>query len=438
MIFSRVISVVVLLSGVALALFGLLLDSILLDSQPGFSLPQLLIVAVGVGLAGFGWRLRRDRLRKRLARQLRANLGKAMLVALVTMVALELVLTLVGYSTYYPVELPVPNREIIDWFICDAQMGCRYQHEAARGACEAGELIGLHCVFNSLGFADSDEFVASADLAERHRVLVLGDSFSHGYSADVGFSYVATIEKALPEIVLWNLGIAGTGTNQALASFRGIAPIMQPHLTILGFYVGNDFVDNRLAIEKTIAHSRLDGGVRTMDLVFEGRWGALYEVEPETMMRYRRSNVNPPPNELERIIGLTRLGSILLRSMDALCPLFDGVRFAAQVEVTSDLLQALQAETDAMDSQLLVLVIPEKEDFSTKTDKYTTAIDLMRQSSIPYLEVINSLQVMDDYSDIDWHWNNSGHRVVGDILAECIEAFFAAGSLSACDRVVLP
>ena len=436
---SQLLGAMVFLAGVALALFALLLDFILVRSEPGIGLPQLLIAALGLALAGLGWRLRYDSFRERLARKLRAHLGKSALIALLTIFVLELSLVLVGYPTYYPVESPETYLEIVDWFGCDAQMGCRYQHEAARNACEAGELEGLHCLFNTLGFADSDEFVASADLARRNRVLVMGDSFAQGFNADAGFSFVATIENELPEIALWNLGMAATSTNQALASFIGIAPIMRPQLALLGFYVGNDFIGNRWAFDKWIAHNQ--GGrktVRSINMVLEGRWGRLYEVEPMTLLGYSHINVNPPPNELERLVGLTRLGAILLRSMDALSPLFDGLKWHARVAATRDVLRQLQAATVELDSQLLVMVIPAKADFPTKTEKYMAAIDLMRELAIPYLEVIDRLQVIDDYHEYDLHWNNSGHGIVGDFLAECIEAFFAAGSLSACDRVVLP
>ncbi|MCY4147149.1 MAG: hypothetical protein OXE95_08470 [Chloroflexi bacterium] len=424
-----------IVAGVFVALFGLLLDRIFQSSNPGIRMPQLLIAALGAALALVGV-ASRGRLP---VAGLRANLGKIILITLVTLVMVEAALIVTGYSTYYPVDLPKTNRKIVDWFGCDAAMGCRFQYEAARDACEAGELRDMFCIFNTQGFADTDEFVASADLFQRNRTLVLGDSFTQGDGADVGFSYVATIEKTLPEIALWNLGINRSGTNQALASFRGIAPIMQPQLTILGFTVGNDFRDNRLTIEKAFALNKDNRpGADSWPLELEGRWGGLYEVEPLTLLVYSPTNISPPPNELERLTGLTRLGSILLRSLDALSPLFDGIKWNEQVAVTRGLLQQLQAAIAAMDSQMLVLIILSKEDFPTKTEKYTTAIGLMRELAIPYLEVFDRLQGLADYEVHGTHWNNSGHGKVGKLLSECIEDFFAAGSLSACDHVVRP
>ncbi len=421
----KILSWLTIAAGLFLALFGLLLDYILSSSEPGIGLPQLLIAFAGLGMVALGLFL--QRVKKQLPQ--RGHLGKGILVTLVTLIAIELALAVAGYATYYPSEEPETYKEIVDWFHCDATLGCRFNHHAAQRACETGELTDLLCVFNPQGFADHDEFVASEELAQRNRVLVLGDSFTHGFSADVGFSYVDVIEKALPDIALWNLGISATGTNQALASFAGIAPIMQPQLTILGFFVGNDFSNNRFELGKTVIYHGRRSGVMTTDYALEDRWGlSIYEVDPMTALRYSSTNRKPPPNELEHLVGLTRLGAVLLSSMDAMSPIFDGVKWTARVAETRVLLQQLLESTAKIDSQLLVLIIPAKEDFPTKTERYTTAIDLMRDLSIPYLEVINKLSLTEDYQAAnDIHWNNRGHRIVGEILADYIDGFFSGG-----------
>ena len=56
---------------------------------------------------------------------------------------------------------------------------------------------------------------------------VLGDSFTAGYNAEIGKSYVETIEANLPDSIVWNTAIGGTGTNHALASFESLAPLLK-------------------------------------------------------------------------------------------------------------------------------------------------------------------------------------------------------------------
>ena len=82
--------------GLIIALFGASADYILPTSSPGLNLPQLLVIAAGLSLAwGAG----------RLARGLREHGGKAIVIALFTLLALELILTAVGTTVYFPTEV---------------------------------------------------------------------------------------------------------------------------------------------------------------------------------------------------------------------------------------------------------------------------------------------------------------------------------------------
>ncbi len=435
---TKLTSMLLIVAGLGLALFGLLLDFILLSSNPGFSLPQLLIIAAGAGLALVGWLLRRDKFRQRLANDLRVNLGKALIVTLITLVVLEIGLGLLDYSTYYPSDLPELNAQIADEKPC-GELGCRILPQLGKQACETlAHIPPRFCNLNALGYADSDEFVASADLAERDRVLFLGDSFTHGFSADLGSSFVETVESALPEMAIWNLGIGGLGTNHALASFRGIAPIMQPQLTILGFFADNDFYDNQFRIESRVAILSEETFASLLNTELRGRWGGNFFAAPELVLQYRPHDIYPPPNELERIVGLTRLGTLVLRGLDAFSQTIGTSQQRLETHITRGYLAQLRDEAAAQHSHFLILLIPAKQDFSGLTAEYKAALALFRQLGIPHLEVMDRLAVAADYQEHDDHWNNSGHIKVGELLTDCIEAFFAAGSLSACDKVVMP
>lgn len=437
-IVARLFAWLLIAAGLALALFGLLLDFILPSSSPGISLPQLLIAAAGIGLAVLGLFLRRDKVRQRLLHDLRANLGKVLIIALITLFVLEIGLGLLDFSTYYPSDLPEVKAQVADEKPC-GELGCRILPQLSKQACATLERIPPRfCILNALGYADTDEFVASADLARRDRVLFLGDSFTHGFSADLGSSFVETVESALPEMAIWNLGIGGLGTNHALASFRGIAPIMQPQLTILGFFADNDFYDNQFRIESRVALLTEETFASLLNTELRGRWGGNYFSAPELILQYRPHGIYPPPNELERIIGLTRLGTLVLRSLDAFSQAIGTSQPRLEAHITRGYLAQLRNEAAAQHSQFLILLIPAKQDFSGLTAEYKTALALFRDLGIPHLEVMDQLDVAADYQEHDDHWNNSGHMKVGEILADCIEDFFAAGSLSACDKVVMP
>lgn len=100
------------------------------------------------------------------------------------------------------------------------------------------------------GFLGPHDFepLSDAELQGLERILVLGDSFTYGLSADLGKSYVETIQANRADAMIWNTGMSGTGAVQALSLYTRFAPMLRPQLTILGF-VTNDFSGNLLALK---------------------------------------------------------------------------------------------------------------------------------------------------------------------------------------------
>ncbi len=419
-------------AGLALALFGLLLDYILLGSQPGIGLPQILVVAAGAGLAMFGWRLRHYK----PPPDLRANLSKATVITVITFVCIEAALTIGGSATYFH-----DNRQTneVVWLRlrrCGAE-ACSYDYERMQEACQRGVMTERYCAINRAGYRDDDEFVQpGTDITER--ILLLGDSFTHGFIADVGYAFAEQLDAQLPDALVWNTGITGNGTNSALAAFRVYAPLLQPHLTILGFYASNDFVDNQFPTDVwAYAHnpSGQDQSVRRYAL---DRLNNPVKLDIDTAFRYHRQEYPAPTSDVEFALGSTRLGTLLLRGLDALSPVLVGQKWQARVDRTRDLLQKLRDEAAQQGSAMLTLLVPSRKDVDWQSYEYLMARKLLTELGMPYMEVIDTLTDEQHYHPTDAHWNNSGHMKVGALLADCIEDFFAAGSLSACDRVIIP
>ena len=423
-------------AGVIVAAFGLLLDSVLPFSNPGISLPQLLIVAVGAGLAGLGWLLRRENFRERLANQLRANLGKCSAVAMLTLIILEFTLTISGLETYFATDLPPFNGEALYWYECSTE-GCRFDPDMVIASCERGETNGRRCAINHDGFRDDDEFITpTADI--EHRVLLLGDSFTHGFSADLGKAFPELLDEELSEVLVWNAGYTGYGTNGALASFLALAPRLQPHLTLLGFYTGNDFQDNLYPPDSWMRVEMEDGSRRNVRRYSFDWLGNPHKLNLETTLHYHARKQPAPNNLLEKALGSTRLGAMLLRALDRFGEIVVGTDQQRQNWLTRAYLEDLQEEVAAHNSTLLALLIPSIKDMAKPSVDYTAAVALMRELAIPHIEVRDLLDEDSDYKARDPHWNNSGHGKVGALLTECIADFFAEGSLSACDKVVVP
>ncbi len=433
-----------LLAGLGLltALAGLGMD-VLFGTYPGLNLPQLLLIVSGLLGSLTAFRLRRGNARQRVWAAIRDHRRALLIIIALTVIALELVLAAAGINTYYPPPPPrayseTPLKEA-PWWICD-ELGCRFVQEAMAAACENGEMAGRYCLVNRQGFHDAQDFVAMADFDERTRILMLGDSYTFGMSADIGKSYVETIEANFPEAIVWNTGIPGIGTKHALLSFQTYAPLLQPQMAILGFYM-NDFKDNILPIDGYIMvdralllQYRLDdqGNITKLGLY------AAY---------YHAFGFMPPENEIHRLVGITRLGSLALRTVDiarrespASSPKWLQLSGSEGVfDVSRDYLRALRDAAAAKNTALLTLLIPRRNDLAAAGQYYQAAARLMKELEMPYLD---SRLLLDDALDYaprpDGHWNSAGHQKVGRLLSACIKAFQISGDWSNCERAVTP
>lgn len=425
---------ILLVLGVLVALFGAGVDYLVPGASPGLNLPQFLIIAAGAALALGATRLRRAGSRRRRSSGRAKTILRFALVTLLTLLLLELILAAWGRPTYFPRQIPSINARELPWGFCD-ELGCRKRYEAVVDACAAGYLTGVRCVINRDGFGDTDEFVVGADFPQRDRILLLGDSYTRGFFAEVGKSFVDAIEGAMPEAIVWNVSEPGTATNQAVLSFNGIAPRLKPQLSILGFYM-NDFPENLVPKDMSL---RLidDEGKQYFVKRFEvDRWGNAVDLPERIVNAYLAAGARPPTSELENILGTTHLGTLALRTLDFALGLNEDESFERQTSETRKYLTQLRDAAAALDSQLLILLIPQSNDVNTPDRSYRTARQLFEELRLPYMEVRHLLDAAADY--VDFHWNNAGHQKVGAYLSECATAYFANENLADCEGAVLP
>lgn len=429
---------VLLLLGILTALFGAGLDHLLPGTSPGVNLPQLLIIGAGLAVSLGAYRLGRAGSRPSPLAGPRRGLLSALLLTIGTLLILELILLAAGISTYVPSELLNRVALTIHSSRCD-ESGCRADHDVIAAACARGEMKGRSCIVNRQGFADSEDFVVGEDFGERLKILMLGDSFTHGYSADVGSSFVESSEARFPDVVVWNAGYTSTGTNQALASFETIGAVLQPDLTVLGFYM-NDFKDNLTPVESWYETINGRGNrvyVRPYRLDY---WGNAIRLDEASTQYFVAHGMYPPVNDIERLLGSLRLGTLLLKLRDSVATLEYADRlFAKGVEVTREYLRQLGESAAAQSTELLVLVIPAVPELPEPSEAYDTAISLMEELQLPYFGLADVVNLADHYvPHPDGHWNSAGHRKVGKILGDCIQVFIENGSLDDCDFLVQP
>ncbi len=417
--------------GLLIALVGVSADYLLPGASPGVNPLQLLVIAAGFAVMILAALLRGGR--SRTGRRFE----HALAIALVTLFALEIVLAVGGAPVDFPAD--PANTALIErpWWTCGAA-GCHYVYDEVQAACATGELKGRVCAINGQGYADSDDFDLPADRGDRTRILLIGDSFTWGMRAELGSSYAETLESAMPQALIWNTGIPGAGTNQAIMAFETYAPILRPHLTILGFYQ-NDFDDNLLPIDSWL-NARDDNGV-----AFNVRKYAIdadenvSEVDGYTLGYLRAYGRKPPSNELERLLGSTRLGSLLRGLQDLAAPSAprQEERFERRLQTTKQYLLELKQAVSSSASGFLVVLVPEAADIQSAGSRYLMAVELLRELEIPYLSPIGILDPKADYAVPDEHWNSSGHQKAGRLLSDCVERYFASGTFAECDHVTL-
>jgi len=283
----------------------LVIGSIAVDFLPnagaGFNSFQLLLLVAGLVLTAAALLLRRAETRRALRENLRKHLLASVAISLVSLLLLEILLTALGVAPQYPAEVPAQSYEAAPWWTCDAS-GCHYVAERIHEVCENRSVTAWPCIVNQQGYYDTQDFVAGDYADASLRVITLGDSFTFGLSADAGHSFVDVIEANLPGSIVWNTGISGIGTRQALASFAAFAPLLKPQIAIYGFYV-NDFDDNLLPIDGYFVGVDEDGrpiGIRNHRV---DKWGNVTKLEQATALYYHEHGVDPPSSEIERCWG---------------------------------------------------------------------------------------------------------------------------------------
>lgn len=417
--------------GLLLALLGAVFD-LVPGASPGLNLPQVVLIVAGLVLTFAALVLRRDRARKLVAHMIKRQLPLVALITLATLLLLEAALDMMDYPhPHFPREVPEHFLDPAPWWGCD-EAGCRYVHDAIQTACERREIKGRRCRVNQQGFHDNQEFVPDTDFGEGLRILILGDSFAYGNSAKIGHSFVEVIEQALPESTVWNTAMPGTGTNQAVMSYKAFAPLLQPHITILAFYM-NDFHDNMLPVDSYffgVSATLPPLAIRQYHLDLQGN---VFLQNEQSDLYYRYKGVDPPVNELHRVIGETRLGSIVLRSLEAVRQTLsraEGTRLERQAAATREHLLALRDVT--VDTQLFMLIIPRREDLSRPGAHYQLALGIADELGIPHLDLRQALSESDYANQPDVHWNTNGHRKIGALLGECLKSFAADSSQAIC------
>ena len=257
------------------------------------------------------------------------------------------------------------------------------------------------------------------------RIVLIGDSQTEGlqvrYEETYGEVLRRNLERLLPhrhfEVI--NLAVSAYGTHQEVLTLRRYGPRVRPCWVVLGFYPGNDLADNvrlPLVIEDTngvrLAEHRFSTGHRLWlgTKVWLGSVSHLYTLS---------------------VARAKALLSRRLSQVGILEPLSPPVAGESRpLVVTKQLLLIARNDAMSLGSRLTVLVIPERAQVIRPTPAEPPRLDGIDQQffvwfereRISYFAASTALRAADQKGERtfflrDGHLNVTGHRVVGEALA---------------------
>jgi hypothetical protein len=258
-----------------------------------------------------------------------------------------------------------------------------------------GALWGEHLPArtNSLGWRDKPRTVARTP--GRRRALLLGDSYVFGVGVDDGLRVSEALERELPSLEAWNLGVTAYGPDQELILFESIVGQYDPDLVVWFTSLANDVEDVR--------HSRRYS--------FAKPW---YELDGERLVPHA-----PAPSLLARLRDASYLTELALLPFhekalahDVAPPWVgrDGLPLYAAVA------RALGGTADEHGKPFVCVVIP-----SSQPDADARAVEGLRSAGLdpfllaPGFEAERAQGAQNLLAD--GHWNAAGHALAARLVA---------------------
>jgi hypothetical protein len=345
------------------------------------------------------------------------------------LIILESTLYLLKYDNAYSI-MQRYSCDKADWWINDSILGPRFLPNQF----EKLDTLSLHWYYerlkivNKQGYHDKDDFIDLPSDTNSIRALFIGDSFTWGASSDVDSSFVDVFEQRFKKtfpLIVWNAGIPATGTNYALHVTKRFLPLQKSNIVVLGFF-GNDFGDNLIPFDR-LQFSNKGTCLKcyNLDNSFNAIKISIQDAYKNATGAYPIENLNLLQRE---IIIKSRLVPLLNNIFERISQKFYQYTHSDTIskveysfQITKSYLNQLKNYVKENNAELVVLLIPDRQDIMRKSKSYLTAIGILRELEINFLEISDKFcEANYVQSENDGHWNNSGHKIAGTLLYEHI------------------
>jgi hypothetical protein len=337
----------------------------------------------------------------------------------VTLAAIEFVLYTINYPTAYnkiqkTIE-EIETNQFAKWWVLDPEVGTKFDSseitkqilDKTFASTPNWERLG---VVNASGYHDKDNFISQTAQSSNTRIFFIGDSFTWGASASLGHSFVETFETlvnhTLSKALVWNSAIPASGTGQHLQTLKTYAPIMKPTFVILGFYE-NDFNDNLLPLN---ANHRTVSGTAVSKFKYN-KIKKSYEKLNKTQT-LERLTYNMKQSRIEHLISNALKPKVVITQKN-----YEPI--PESVKITKRFVNEIGAYCKQNNIIFIVLTIPSRETVLTGGSKrYEIMTKIVKEEDAVLVDPLFLLGE-ENYARLpDDHWNNSGHKLIGEYLYE--------------------
>ena len=299
---------------------------------------------------------------------------------------------------------------------------------------------------------------------DKKRILGLGDSFTFGCSVDYEYAYLTQLEKKLNnngnKVEIIKAGVGGYGTDNEYYYLANYGLKYKPDIVLVGFFVGNDVRDTMLGLHKY----NINGVIEWNETILRSHGiikGTEKKEKNEAFSFFKSTILTLFPHSTRFFYAKYKIiknkffgrgeGSQISNSQTNLTILhyetFYKKKYSDDVErgwnVTFDFLMRMKNLTEANNATLVVVIIPvreqvHKEDWELRKMEYglnekdfdlektqKKLIDFCKGNNISYIDLLPKFKekTMNGtrlYYKSDLHWNEKGHELAADIIAESL------------------
>ena len=313
------------------------------------------------------------------------------------------------------------------------------------------------------------------------RILGLGDSFTFGCSVDYEYAYLTQLEKKLNnngnKVEIIKAGVGGYGTDNEYYYLVNYGLKYKPDIVLVGFFAGNDVRDTMLGFHKcnmangtvwraaySDKYTTANGVTKWNETILRSH-GVIKNTEKkeknEAFSVFKSTILTLFPHSTRFFYGKYKIiknkffdpgeGSRISKSQTNLTILnyetFYKKEYSDDVErgwnETFNFLMRIKNLTEAKNSTLVVVIIPvgeqvHKEDWELRKMEYglnekdfdlekpqKKLINFCEGNIISYIDLLPKFKekAMNGdrlYYKSDVHWNEKGHELAADIIAESL------------------